>query len=344
LGYDGGLGPDLAKALATNGNGLENAAAGFIGTEAEMLKYLLIVIAALAGTRTGYAGARAYPTGDRKDCALSQSDRGQVPKSIAGSRKLAQQTGSRREGKEAKERAAKKACLNRDTEKGVALLTDLYVDTNDPTYIFNQGRCYEQGNMCEDAIVRFREYLRKRPNGNDRSEVARHIADCEALLAKRSEAANTHVPTPSPPPTVAPPTVPPPTPASSPAEQPSPPVTQPVPVVSETSLEPGPAQPRAGYRTAGIVTLSAGAAFVITGAVFNWKHNSMTRDAQNDYNVDTVDSARTYKTLSLVGYGVGAACLVGGAALTWFGYSAGHTVLAPDVADGRAGLLLTGAF
>jgi hypothetical protein len=26
----------------------------------------------------------------------------------------------------------------------VEILAGLYVDTNDPTYIFNQGRCFEQ--------------------------------------------------------------------------------------------------------------------------------------------------------------------------------------------------------
>jgi hypothetical protein len=44
----------------------------------------------------------------------------------------------------AKEKAAKKACLAGDAAKGVEILAGLYVDTNDPTCIFNQGRCFEQ--------------------------------------------------------------------------------------------------------------------------------------------------------------------------------------------------------
>jgi hypothetical protein len=38
--------------------------------------------------------------------------------------------------KESKERAAKKACLKGDPEKGVGILTDLFVDTGELTYIF----------------------------------------------------------------------------------------------------------------------------------------------------------------------------------------------------------------
>jgi hypothetical protein len=64
-------------------------------------------------------------------------------------------------GYQAKERAAKKACLTGDPEKGVAILADLFIDTDDLAYIFNQGRCYEQNRRYEDAIGRFREYLVK---------------------------------------------------------------------------------------------------------------------------------------------------------------------------------------
>ena len=62
---------------------------------------------------------------------------------------------------ESKERAAKKACLVGDVEKGVEILADLYVDTNDATYIYNQGRCFEQNGKNDQAVLRFKEYLRK---------------------------------------------------------------------------------------------------------------------------------------------------------------------------------------
>lgn len=55
--------------------------------------------------------------------------------------------------KEAREREAKRACLNGEVEAGVKILTDLYVDTNDPTYIFNQGRCYGQSSRYEQRCM-----------------------------------------------------------------------------------------------------------------------------------------------------------------------------------------------
>jgi hypothetical protein len=54
-------------------------------------------------------------------------------------------------GRETKERAAHKACLSGEVSKGVQLLSDLYLDTRNPTYIYNQGRCFETNNQYEDA-------------------------------------------------------------------------------------------------------------------------------------------------------------------------------------------------
>jgi tetratricopeptide (TPR) repeat protein len=239
------------------------------------------------------------------------------------------------DSKEAKERAAKKACLNGETAKGVALLTDLYVDTNDPTYIFNQGRCYEQTNRCEEAIVRFREYLRKTPNGTERdhADLAKHIADCEALIAK-SGSGSTALPMATNPP-------------APKGARPEPlPDAAGVATPAEKAEESGQdiRRPGVGLRVAGVITMSAGTALVLAGGALNLKHNAMVHDIQGDYSVSTADSAQTYKTLSTVGYGAGAACLLGGAVLYWMGHRAGHVVIAPSPVAGRAGLLLAGGF
>ena len=65
---------------------------------------------------------------------------------------------------DSKQRAAKRACLVGDVDKGVGILADLYVDTNDPTYLFNQGRCFEQNGKYDQAVLRFKEYLLKAKN------------------------------------------------------------------------------------------------------------------------------------------------------------------------------------
>jgi hypothetical protein len=68
----------------------------------------------------------------------------------------------------------------------VSILAELYVETNDPTYLFNQGRCYEQNVRYVEAAERFREYLRKAPKLSDseKAEVDKHIADCRAAMAQ----------------------------------------------------------------------------------------------------------------------------------------------------------------
>src|SRR5512140_1773690 len=60
-----------------------------------------------------------------------------------------------------KVKAAKKACIAGDYAKGVEILSDLYVETGDLNFVFNQGRCFEQSGRYQDAINRFHEYARK---------------------------------------------------------------------------------------------------------------------------------------------------------------------------------------
>ena len=95
---------------------------------------------------------------------------------------------AKQSGTSAKEKAAKKACITGDVKTGIDILGDLYVDTADVTYVFNQGRCYEQNHLWVDAIDRFREYLRKIPAGSEKekADASAHVADCEALIAKHS--------------------------------------------------------------------------------------------------------------------------------------------------------------
>jgi len=84
------------------------------------------------------------------------------------------------------ERVARKACLVGDTAKGVEILADLFIDTRDPTHIYNQGRCFEQNRRYADAVARFREYLLKAVDldAKAKAEVEQHIAACASYLAK----------------------------------------------------------------------------------------------------------------------------------------------------------------
>jgi hypothetical protein len=86
----------------------------------------------------------------------------------------------------AREREARKACLKGDYAKGVGILADLFVETMDATYIFNQGRCFEQNRRYEDAVGRFDEFLRAagKLGAEDRAMAEEHIVDCKRKLAE----------------------------------------------------------------------------------------------------------------------------------------------------------------
>jgi len=241
------------------------------------------------------------------------------------------------EKKTAVEKAAKKACITGDVLKGIDLLGDLYVETNDATYIYNQGRCFEQNHRWDDAVDRFREYLRKVPSlpVDDKADVEKHLADCEAHQAKLA------------PPVVAPITSPAPLPAPAPAPSPSTVNLTATPMPSATQQHSG-----SRLRTVGIVTASVGVLALAGGLVCNLQANSLAKDLNGPtYDRDKASSRDTYVTLGWVGYGVGAAAIVTGATLFILGGRSGATAetsatvsLAPVLLPGLASLSLRGSY
>jgi len=88
---------------------------------------------------------------------------------------------------ETKERAARKACLLGDVKTGTEILADLYLDTKNATYLYNQARCLEQNGLNEQSILRFREFMRKAPNLSpaDSAAVQKKIDDLQAAIDHR---------------------------------------------------------------------------------------------------------------------------------------------------------------
>jgi hypothetical protein len=85
-------------------------------------------------------------------------------------------------------RQALAACAAGDVNRGVAILADLFADTRDPGYVFNQGRCYQQNGQLEQAQQRFREYLRL-GTAEPPADLARargFLAEIDATLARRA--------------------------------------------------------------------------------------------------------------------------------------------------------------
>ena len=244
-------------------------------------------------------------------------------------------------GREARERMARKACLEGDYAKGVSVLSDLFLDTNDPTYIYNQGRCFEQNGRFSDAILRFQEYLRvggPKLHRSDKADADKHIADCQGQLAQRTSEPEPIIPA---------------TKSVAPVFAAQAQAAVPPPSAAMITQPPMPPAKRNGsvLRVAGLATAGVGAAGVITGAIFNLKANSIADGygTRGSYTQSRENERSTYETVGWAGYGVGSACVVAGSILYLWGRSAGNeasanVALVPSVGPGSAGALLSGAF
>jgi hypothetical protein len=248
-------------------------------------------------------------------------------------------------GREAKERAARKACLNGDATKGVDILTDLYILTNDATYVFNQGRCYEQARRYEDAVGRFREYLvmAKNATSDDRADAEKHIANCLSYLGKPEtpqavgvESGNQATAQPAPPPVAI---------VTAPVN------TVPNAVVQATSERADNPQASSGRGlvVAGVITGSVGMVAIAGGILSAIRANNLDVQARTGtYDPSKEQSSKTYKTAEWIFLGVGAAALGTGAVLAIVGATARHegtaVSVAPLVGPGAGGASIEGRF
>lgn len=225
----------------------------------------------------------------------------------------------------AQEKAAKKACAAGDFRKGVELLAELYVETDDSTHIFNQGRCYEQNHQWVSAIDRFREYLRKnsQATATEKADAQKHIADCEAYREQEE-------PKLAPPPLTSP--TPPPVASVPPTPSPAAPVAASEPVAAVERAEAQHENTGAGLRVTGIVLGSVGLAAAATGLVLNLKANSLGSEYNKNQDSATKSSYSSYKTGALIGYAAGGGMLVTGIVLYLVGRSTGPSEPAPQIA------------
>jgi hypothetical protein len=236
---------------------------------------------------------------------------------------------------EAKGRAAKIACLSGDYAKGVALLAEMFVSTGNTIHLFNQGRCFEQNGKYEEAIVRFREFLRKHPEKDVPGLAAeKHIVDCEALIDKqKGKASPPPTTTPRPPVDVKPVVEPAPAPApvvQVAAPPPAPVIVAPAPAPTTVSAAPEKARPDDSppppptlqvaptleypwQHTAKWVATGAAVALLGFGAYEHWRYYSKNRDYNRDpkcYDLGQckglADAADKAQTLTIIGYGFAA--------------------------------------
>lgn len=237
------------------------------------------------------------------------------------------------------ENTARAACLMGEYQRGTRILVDLFIQTGNPVHLFNQGRCYEQNHRWEEALDRFREFLRKAHtiDAETRSYVDEHVAECESHLAKAT-AVQTPPPAPAP---VVPPRV----------EAPSPAPLPPPALAKEDDSG-------ATLRIAGIVSAAVGVAAVGFGTYEYFRHESLVDDLKknggqysDDQYSDKQSKIDDSKTMSWIGFGVGTAALVAGTTMYLLGRpsSSGGTeraqvTLVPGIRPGQTSLFITGAF
>ena len=234
---------------------------------------------------------------------------------------------------EKRERDALAACDGQDIKGGIALLGRLYADTLDPTYIYNQARCYQKNEHNREAVGRFREFLRvtKEPTGELAQRARGAIAELELLLA-----APTPAPAPPPPPSVAP--------ALSPSDVSAGSVTT-------SARAPGGLRP---LQIGGLVAGGLGLAGLGTGVYFSLRVRTLEGEAErlsNDLGKDhpnvrsKLTAGDAAERRQWIGYGVGAALVGAGAALFFLGRDGdGAVAFAPLVSAGVCGATVGGNF
>jgi hypothetical protein len=257
--------------------------------------------------------------------------------------------------REQREAEARRACAAGQVEKGIDILAELLVELGHPNYVYNQARCYQQNGRAEEAINRFREYLRSAPNisAGERQRVEGFVTELETELARRRSLTN-HGPQPemtAPPPKTdtAPPVPPPPT-------EPEKPVAK---VTESRGVPPESAQT---LRRSALILGGVGVVGLAFGGFSSFKVHSLAQEQKDMFDAavrnkaivdpavyqENKEAGERYEKLQWVGYGVGAAALVGAGIcyLLATGNEAGSTtaLLVPDLGPGRAGGLFRVAF
>jgi hypothetical protein len=195
---------------------------------------------------------------------------------------------------------AKTACAAGDVQKGIQLLAELYTATNDPIWIFNQGRCYHQNAQLVPALSRFKEFLRKSKGAPDEDvkDAQNYITEIETEQQKErslSGAAST--------------------------------ATEATNTLSTQAPAPEP-KPGRGLRYAGVGVGIFGVAALASGVVFGLLVRQTQSQVEDQTKNGVVDSSAIsgkltdgyrYETLQWISYGVGAAAVVAGSLLYWMG-------------------------
>ena len=202
----------------------------------------------------------------------------------------------------------KKAYTAGEFDKAIELWKEGYELKDDPILLYNIAQAYRQKGDAAKAIFYYRGYLRDAPQARNRPEVEARMAELQRGIEEAERAAQP-VPSPVPPP------------ALTPEVQEVAPAPPPV----ESGEEPRSGK---GMRVAGIVTMGVGVAAIGAATFFGLRARSLASELEDatragqPWSQDLADKesrGKTMNTLSLVGFGVGAAAVVTGGILYYLG-------------------------
>jgi hypothetical protein len=199
-----------------------------------------------------------------------------------------------------REAEARKACTAGRVDEGIEILAELFAEFEHPNYIYNQARCYQENGRNEQAISRFKEFLRVAPltDTEVRARTERYIQELEG--------------------------------SPRPAPRPAPLPQEPRPVPQVREAPPPPAAPLAPAprpqpaRSSGLGVAAAtlgivGAVAVVAGVVSGLEVQSLTHQAEHakqgmlsvDDLASNADKAHRFEVFQWIGYGIGGAALLG---------------------------------
>jgi hypothetical protein len=242
---------------------------------------------------------------------------------------------------------ARRACAAGQVDRGVDLLASIVAESGDPGAVYNQARCYQQNGRTEDALHRFREYLRigttERPS--ERRKAERFIEELEAELEAKARRVgpppSTPLPAAAPPPTTEPP------PTSNPTET----------IFPRDATTTSPEPYNSTLRWASYGAGAVGVAGLGFGLYQSLRVLSIEKDLEKakknpelfpggvtKLNSDGKDA----EIRQWIGYGVGAASAAGATLLYWLsrpqGKEAAVSFTLPPGPSGSVGLGVSGRF
>jgi hypothetical protein len=210
---------------------------------------------------------------------------------------------------------ARKACAAGRVDQGVEILAGIIAQTGDMNALYNQARCYQLNGRPEPAIARFREYLRSARDisAEERKRVEGFIKELDADLEARARRES---------------------------------------LIRAAAAAPAVAPDRAAstshrLRVASLALAASGGVALIAGGYFSWKMARVADDLESQWSLTSAqfkqrwNDGKRFELLARVGYGVGAAALVGSAACYLLGRRAAvrerRVALAPLVLAGGGG-------